>query len=164
MVNHLKTKKYHNSTQNCPFSMFVGPKWQKVCGDSFPDVKRPTFVYIWCLLTIVWFFDIRKCFFSKVKSRISLGVPTESRPTPGSWQGIIGYPMVPKGTLWYHMVPYGTICYHMVPYGTIWYHKVPYGTIRYHMVPCGTIRYLSLIHIWRCRRYSLCRSRWSPYH
>ena len=24
--------------------------------------------------------------------------------------------------------------------------------------------YLSLIHIWRCRRYSLCRSRWSPYH
>ena len=23
---------------------------------------------------------------------------------------------------------------------------------------------LSLIHIWRCRRYSLCRSRWSPYH
>ena len=27
-----------------------------------------------------------------------------------------------------------------------------------------TILYLSLIHIWRCRRYSLCRSRWSPYH
>ena len=24
--------------------------------------------------------------------------------------------------------------------------------------------FLSLIHIWRCRRYSLCRSRWSPYH
>ena len=24
--------------------------------------------------------------------------------------------------------------------------------------------WLSLIHIWRCRRYSLCRSRWSPYH
>ena len=23
---------------------------------------------------------------------------------------------------------------------------------------------LSLIHIWRCRRYSLCRSRWSPEH
>ena len=23
---------------------------------------------------------------------------------------------------------------------------------------------LSLIHICRCRRYSLCRSRWSPYH
>ena len=23
---------------------------------------------------------------------------------------------------------------------------------------------LSLIHIWRCRRYSLTRSRWSPYH
>ena len=24
--------------------------------------------------------------------------------------------------------------------------------------------YLSLIHIWRCRRYAVCRSRWSPYH
>ena len=24
--------------------------------------------------------------------------------------------------------------------------------------------YLSLIHICRCRRYYLCRSRWSPYH
>ena len=25
-------------------------------------------------------------------------------------------------------------------------------------------RLLSLIHIWRCRRSTLCRSRWSPYH
>ena len=24
--------------------------------------------------------------------------------------------------------------------------------------------HLSLIHIWRCRRSTLCRSRWSPYH
>eukprot|EP00826_Nyctotherus_ovalis_P033326 TRINITY_DN2694_c0_g1_i1.p1 TRINITY_DN2694_c0_g1~~TRINITY_DN2694_c0_g1_i1.p1 ORF type:complete len:144 (+),score=11.17 TRINITY_DN2694_c0_g1_i1:203-634(+) len=28
----------------------------------------------------------------------------------------------------------------------------------------GTYRYLSLIHICRCRRYAVCRSRWSPYH
>ena len=26
------------------------------------------------------------------------------------------------------------------------------------------VTYLSLIHIWRCRRYAVCRSRWSPYH
>ena len=26
------------------------------------------------------------------------------------------------------------------------------------------VKYLSLIHIWRCRRSTLCRSRWSPYH
>ena len=26
MVNHLKTKKYHNSTQSCLFSMIFGPK------------------------------------------------------------------------------------------------------------------------------------------
>ena len=25
-------------------------------------------------------------------------------------------------------------------------------------------KFLSLIHIWRCRRYAVCRSRWSPYH
>ena len=35
---------------------------------------------------------------------------------------------------------------------------------------CVTLTYqykmveLSLIHIWRCRRYAVCRSRWSPYH
>ena len=28
----------------------------------------------------------------------------------------------------------------------------------------GFLFYLSLIHIWRCRRSTLCRSRWSPYH
>ena len=27
-----------------------------------------------------------------------------------------------------------------------------------------TLTRLSLIHIWRCRRSTLCRSRWSPYH
>ena len=27
-----------------------------------------------------------------------------------------------------------------------------------------TSQRLSLIHIWRCRRSTLCRSRWSPYH
>ena len=30
--------------------------------------------------------------------------------------------------------------------------------------PILTIYTLSLIHIWRCRRSTLCRSRWSPYH
>ena len=33
--------------------------------------------------------------------------------------------------------------------------------------PCSwwwTVMRLSLIHIWRCRRSTLCRSRWSPYH
>ena len=29
---------------------------------------------------------------------------------------------------------------------------------------CPTYIRLSLIHIWRCRRSTLCRSRWSPYH
>ena len=29
---------------------------------------------------------------------------------------------------------------------------------------CALCFQLSLIHIWRCRRSTLCRSRWSPYH
>ena len=29
---------------------------------------------------------------------------------------------------------------------------------------CWRYLELSLIHIWRCRRSTLCRSRWSPYH
>ena len=37
------------------------------------------------------------------------------------------------------------------------------GFIRTFLIKYS-FRYLSLIHIWRCRRYSLCRSRWSPYH
>ena len=28
----------------------------------------------------------------------------------------------------------------------------------------AVLLWLSLIHIWRCRRSTLCRSRWSPYH
>eukprot|EP00826_Nyctotherus_ovalis_P010971 TRINITY_DN1285_c0_g3_i4.p1 TRINITY_DN1285_c0_g3~~TRINITY_DN1285_c0_g3_i4.p1 ORF type:complete len:159 (+),score=38.27 TRINITY_DN1285_c0_g3_i4:317-793(+) len=31
-------------------------------------------------------------------------------------------------------------------------------------IPCTLRCYLSLIHICRCRRSTLCRSRWSPYH
>ena len=34
----------------------------------------------------------------------------------------------------------------------------------FNPAPPGYFVSLSLIHIWRCRRYSLCRSRWSPYH
>eukprot|EP00826_Nyctotherus_ovalis_P043533 TRINITY_DN4596_c0_g1_i2.p1 TRINITY_DN4596_c0_g1~~TRINITY_DN4596_c0_g1_i2.p1 ORF type:complete len:148 (-),score=19.31 TRINITY_DN4596_c0_g1_i2:13-411(-) len=30
--------------------------------------------------------------------------------------------------------------------------------------PPATDSHLSLIHICRCRRYAVCRSRWSPYH
>eukprot|EP00826_Nyctotherus_ovalis_P034689 TRINITY_DN2910_c0_g1_i2.p1 TRINITY_DN2910_c0_g1~~TRINITY_DN2910_c0_g1_i2.p1 ORF type:complete len:101 (-),score=24.82 TRINITY_DN2910_c0_g1_i2:22-324(-) len=29
---------------------------------------------------------------------------------------------------------------------------------------CSPVLKLSLIHICRCRRYAVCRSRWSPYH
>ena len=97
---HVKTKKYHNSTQNCPFSMIFVPKCQKFHGDSFPDVKRSKFLYIWRVLTIVVIFW--KNIFPRSKIRKSLGVPTATRPTPAE-------------------VPYGTIRYHKVPYGTMWY-------------------------------------------
>ena len=33
-----------------------------------------------------------------------------------------------------------------------------------YQVFMSSLHILSLIHIWRCRRSTLCRSRWSPYH
>ena len=39
-----------------------------------------------------------------------------------------------------------------------------FSPCRFKSFPECPIKLLSLIHIWRCRRYSLCRSRWSPYH
>ena len=38
------------------------------------------------------------------------------------------------------------------------------NTFGYLKGPQDMIQYLSLIHIRRCRRSTLCRSRWSPYH
>ena len=46
----------------------------------------------------------------------------------------------------------------------------PGPTLQEKLAPVGGavarvfLMYLSLIHIWRCRRSTLCRSRWSPYH
>ena len=34
----------------------------------------------------------------------------------------------------------------------------------FHRYSHWSILNLSLIHIWRCRRWRSCRSRWSPYH
>ena len=54
------------------------------------------------------------------------------------------------------------------------FHKIilGYSTSHYHTAKVYIIHtswkfqqlFLSLIHIWRCRRSTLCRSRWSPYH
>ena len=54
---------------------------------------------------------------------------------------------------------------------SIWRHKssanrpimTKFGRQMQNDMPMTTCR-LSLIHIWRCRRSTLCRSRWSPYH
>ena len=42
--------------------------------------------------------------------------------------------------------------------------KQKLSTFLRHLLEIQKVKWLSLIHIWRCRRYSLCRSRWSPYH
>ena len=108
---NVKTKKYHNSTQNCQFSMIFGPKWPKFHGDSFPKVKRSKFLYIcWVLMFFLIFRYKNELFFSKVKNPKNFWRPNSVSPHPG------------RGTLVNHMVPYGTIWYryHIVPYGTIW--------------------------------------------
>ena len=76
------------------FQWFLDPKWLKLRGDSFPDVKRSKFLYIWWVCTIFCFLILKKWRFfqrSKIRKK-SLGVPTAPRPTPG---GIIWYLMVP---------------------------------------------------------------------
>eukprot|EP00826_Nyctotherus_ovalis_P011904 TRINITY_DN13101_c0_g1_i3.p2 TRINITY_DN13101_c0_g1~~TRINITY_DN13101_c0_g1_i3.p2 ORF type:complete len:130 (-),score=30.84 TRINITY_DN13101_c0_g1_i3:9-398(-) len=40
----------------------------------------------------------------------------------------------------------------------------PFITFRIRGLKVHIIQHLSLIHICRCRRYAVCRSRWSPYH
>eukprot|EP00826_Nyctotherus_ovalis_P014849 TRINITY_DN14176_c0_g2_i1.p1 TRINITY_DN14176_c0_g2~~TRINITY_DN14176_c0_g2_i1.p1 ORF type:complete len:114 (+),score=9.19 TRINITY_DN14176_c0_g2_i1:64-405(+) len=38
------------------------------------------------------------------------------------------------------------------------------NTVSRLSIVASTVQPLSLIHICRCRRYAVCRSRWSPYH
>ena len=40
----------------------------------------------------------------------------------------------------------------------------PFPVILFYAINRAQVLLLSLIHIWRCRRSTLCRSRWSPYH
>ena len=59
-----------------------------------------------------------------------------------------------KGKLHTH-----TSCQKLAP--MLLLHNIHYYTVG--QKNCTTL-FLSLIHIWRCRRSTLCRSRWSPYH
>ena len=46
----------------------------------------------------------------------------------------------------------------------IWEFSIEKSENRKTVCSCYWALRLSLIHIWRCRRSTLCRSRWSPYH
>ena len=46
----------------------------------------------------------------------------------------------------------------------IWFFSMPEESWINSGLGSGPLLPLSLIHIWRCRRSTLCRSRWSPYH
>ena len=45
-----------------------------------------------------------------------------------------------------------------------WHYSDTTVTLQWHYSDTTVTLQLSLIHIWRCRRSTLCRSRWSPYH
>ena len=58
-----------------------------------------------------------------------------------------------------------SLCFFSSP--SIEYHSAICGSVTNLQWPCSSFWInlkLSLIHIWRCRRSTLCRSRWSPYH
>ena len=85
--------------------MIFGPKWPKFHGDSFPDVKRSKFLYIWWVLMIFVNFWYKKTllFFKGQKSEKLLA--SQQRLAP------------PRPR--YHMVPYGhaTFCSHTLRLG-----------------------------------------------
>ena len=56
----------------------------------------------------------------------------------------------------FHII-YGNLCLFIC--NDTWYSGF-FGCCAIYLQVMG----LSLIHIWRCRRYAVCRSRWSPYH
>ena len=94
--------------------MIFGPKWPKFHGDSFPEVKRSKFLYIWWVLLIfliLWYKNMTFFFKGQKSEKSFTSQPRLAPPLGGGGS---------YGTIWYHMVPYGTIRYHMVPYGTIW--------------------------------------------
>ena len=47
---------------------------------------------------------------------------------------------------------------------SLMFHLTQNWLYQWRVFPGNEVNALSLIHIWRCRRSTLCRSRWSPYH
>ena len=61
----------------------------------------------------------------------------------------------------------GKFCRHLIPHErefhlVFWHEEWLVGDVPFYLKFWAKL--LSLIHIWRCRRSTLCRSRWSPYH
>ena len=102
MDNHVKAKKYHNSTQNCQFSIILDQNDRNFMGIHF---QRSTGKSAFIIDEFCRFlkFLIKKCFFSTVKNPKKSWRPNRVPPHPG------------RGTIWYHMVPYGTIWFSIVP-------------------------------------------------
>ena len=67
-----------------------------------------------------------------------------------------------------HMLKYGPrLSDHLVDIRVEMWVKISWPLVDIHVEMWVKISWplvLSLIHIWRCRRDVLCRSRWSPYH
>ena len=131
MVNHsypFLTKKYHNSTQNCPFSTIFCNKMTEISW-GFLSWRQIFKIHAYLMsFNASWNILILKMIFfpnEKNPRKKKSWRPNSVSPDPGEGEG------GSYGTLWYHKVPYGTIRDLMVPYGTIWYHMVPYGTIWY---------------------------------
>ena len=79
------------------------------------------------------------------------------------WKIVKGKPTLSKDSAWFRfndtrgeITMHSALCTFFMP-------MIQAMKIRDFPLP-KKVLFLSLIHIWRCRRSTLCRSRWSPYH
>ena len=117
----------------------VDPGWGKNNNMCMYTVDV-TCMYVWEVKNNWWSDHVHSSAHTDL-IRGSRGTCTQVHCTFGSWEWLSGSlrPLIPPmPTTDYSIHP------HACMYTRVWL--------------------LSLIHIWRCRRSTLCRSRWSPYH
>ena len=95
------------------------------------------------------------------------GTVIENQQPKGSQLSKIGFAKIQDGERppsWISILAHFGVDQHFrTKFGTMMENRHPKG-FQFSEIRFSKIQDLSLIHIWRCRRTTLCRSRWSPYH
>ena len=88
MVN--QTKEYHKSTQNCPFSMISGSKWQKI-SQAYASCRRPFWWRTYRFCARILFLTAKKQTRKFVKNQPKIyPISTQNRPNLFLGQVFVG--------------------------------------------------------------------------